>query len=127
MDGVTAYIALGANLGERLSTLRAAVRGLAAHTDIAVLRASLVYETKAHTPSPQETQPSYLNAVVEVTTTLSPEALLAYCHDLERAAGRTRRTRWAARPLDLDLLLYGSETRTSSQLALPHPRLGEPP
>ena len=125
MDKTIAYIALGANLGERLETLRAAVRGLAAHTDITVLRTSPVYETKAHTPVPGEAQPPYLNAVVEVETTLPPPVLLAYCHDLERAAGRTRRARWAPRTLDLDLLLYGSETRTTPDLTLPHPRMAD--
>lgn len=125
MDKTIAYIALGANLGERLETLRAAVRGLAAHTDITVLRTSPVYETKAHTPVAGETQPPYLNAVVEVETTLPPAVLLTYCHDLERAAGRARRTRWAPRTLDLDLLLYGSETCATPHLTLPHPRMAD--
>ncbi|HMB92578.1 MAG TPA: 2-amino-4-hydroxy-6-hydroxymethyldihydropteridine diphosphokinase, partial [Rhodothermales bacterium] len=125
MEHVIAYIALGANLGKRLETLRAAVRGLAAHTDISVLRASPVYETKAHTETPDETQPPYLNAVVKIETTLPPESLLAYCHDLERAAGRTRRARWAPRTLDLDLLLYDSERRATPELTLPHPRMAE--
>ncbi|MFQ5571480.1 MAG: 2-amino-4-hydroxy-6-hydroxymethyldihydropteridine diphosphokinase, partial [Rhodothermales bacterium] len=53
------------------------------------------------------------------------EALLEHCRTLERAAGRERRLRWEARTLDLDLLVYGRETRQSPELTLPHPRLGE--
>ena len=119
-----AYIALGANLGERIGALRAAVEGLAAHSDIEALSASPVYEAKAHTLKPDEAQPPYLNAVVAVRTTLPPEALLAYCHDLERAAGRRRRDRWMARTLDLDVLVYGRQTRRGPGLTLPHPHLG---
>lgn len=120
-----AYIALGANLGDRIGALRAAVEGLGAHPEIEVLRASPVYETEAHTLTPGEGQPPYLNAVVEVRAALTPEALLAYSHDLERAAGRQRRQRWRSRTLDLDLLVFGRETRTGAGLVLPHPRLGQ--
>ena len=119
-----AYIALGANLGNRIGALRAAVEGLEAHPEIEVVRASPVYETEAHTLTPDEGQPPYLNAVVEVGTTLSPEALLAYCHDLERAAGRQRRLRWRPRTLDLDLLVYGQQVHQALGLVLPHPHLG---
>ena len=123
-DATVAYIALGANLGDRLGALRAAVEGLEAHPEIVVQAASPVYETVAHTIQPDEEQPLYLNAVVEVRTTLTAEALLAVCHDLEQAAGRLRRLRWMARTLDLDVLVYGRETRHRPGLVLPHPRLG---
>ncbi len=120
-----AYIALGANLGHRIGALRAAVEGLGVHPVIEVLRASPVYETEAHTLMLDEVQPPYLNAVVEVGTTLSPESLLAYCHDLERAAGRQRGHRWMPRTLDLDLLVYGQQVRVAPGLVLPHPHLGQ--
>lgn len=123
-DAIVAYIALGANLGDRLGALRAAVEGLGAHPEIAVQGASPVYETEAHTAQPDEEQPPYLNAVVEVRTTLTAEALLAVCHNLEQAAGRRRRVRWMARTLDLDVLVYGRETRRGPGLVLPHPHLG---
>lgn len=118
-----AYIGLGANRGDRIATLREAVRGLEATPGIRVLRASPVYETEAHTLTSDETQPAYLNAVVHVRTRLSPEALLDVCLALERAAGRRRRRRWAPRPLDLDLLVVDGVTRDSDRLTLPHPRL----
>ncbi len=120
-----AYIALGANLGDRIGALRAAVDGLGAHPEIEVMRASPVYETEAHTLTADEGQPPYLNAVVEVSTTLSPEALLAYGHDLERAAGRQRRQRWMPRTLDIDLLVYGQQRHEAPGLVLPHPHLGQ--
>ncbi len=72
-----AYIALGANLGERFGALRVAVEGLGAHPEIEMLRASPVYETEAHTLRLDDAQPPYLNAVAEVCTTLPAEALLA--------------------------------------------------
>lgn len=118
------YLALGANLGDRFGALRAAVEGLGAHPEIEVTGASPVYETEAHTLTPDDAQPPYLNAVVAVCTTLPAEALLAYCHALERAAGRRRRHRWMARTLDLDVLVYGRQTRRGPGLVLPHPHLG---
>ena len=120
-----AYIALGANLGDRIGALRAAVDGLGAHSQIQVIRASPVYETVAHTLARDEVQPPYLNAVVDVRTTLSPEALLAYGHDLERAAGRQGRQRWMPRTLDIDLLVYGHQRHEAPGLVLPHPHLGQ--
>ena len=122
---VLAYLGLGANLGDRLGALRGAVAGLQAAEGVAVRRASPVYESAAHTLDPAEAQPPFLNAVVEVETGLGPEALLRLAHALERAAGRRRRRRWAPRPLDLDLLVFGRFAHTADGLAVPHPRLAE--
>lgn len=124
-EATEAFVALGSNQGDRASYLRSAVRGLDAHGQICVTEVSPVYETEAHTLAPDEEQPPYLNAVVALRTTLSPEALLALCQDIERKAGRERGQAWQPRTLDLDLLVYGTETRHSPQLTLPHPRLGE--
>jgi 2-amino-4-hydroxy-6-hydroxymethyldihydropteridine diphosphokinase len=124
-ETTTAYLALGANLGDRLRALRTAVAGLSATEAIEVLLASPVYETVAHTLTPGERQPAYLNAVVKVRTCLAPEALLAVAHDLERRAGRRRKVRWMPRTLDLDLLVYGQVTRQDADLVIPHPRLGD--
>ncbi len=123
----TAYIGLGANLGDRAAALRQAVLGLAAHPEVTVAGTSSIYETAPHTLRPGERQPAYLNAVVQVRTTLPPRDLLALCHDLEQRAGRRRpeARRWAPRPLDLDLLLYDERTCATPGLTLPHPRLHE--
>ncbi len=124
---VTAYVGLGSNLGNRIGHLQAAVLALQKHPEITALRGSPVFETKAHTAAPGERQPDYLNAVVEVQTTLSAEALLDVCLEIERAAGRQRSPglRWEPRPLDLDVLLAGETPYASSRLQIPHPRMHE--
>ena len=122
-----AYLALGSNRGRRIAYLREAVRWLNDHAAIRVKTASPVYETKAHTLDSAGEQSDYLNAVVEITTTLSAEKLLAYCHALEERAGRQRvnERRWGPRVLDLDVLVVGQEERNQEGLVLPHPRMGE--
>lgn len=125
--GCRAYVALGANLGDRARALRGAVALLGEHPDVDVLRTSPVYEAEAHTITPGEVQPPFLNAVVEVATRLAPEGLLALCLDVEQRLGR-RRTgtpRWAPRPIDLDLLVFGAVTYRAPHLLVPHPRMAE--
>ena len=117
-----AVVALGANLGDRLGALQAAVDGLAVDADTEVLAVSAVYET-APVGGPE--QPDYLNAVVLVETTLEPGALLALGQALELAAGRTRGQRWGPRPLDVDLITYGGLVSADPTLSLPHPRAAE--
>lgn len=119
------FIGLGSNQGNRLGFLRQAVREFGARSGTDVIAVSPVYETAAHTPALGEAQPDYLNAVLRLRTNLSPEALLDACQAIEAAAGRRRTRRWAPRTLDLDLLVYGSETRATEHLTLPHPRLAE--
>lgn len=119
------YIALGANLGDRIGAMRASVRCLDARSDIAVRRASPVYEAEAHTADPGAVQPPYLNAVIEIRTRLAAEEVLAICQALEVAAGRKRRVRWMSRTLDLDLLTLGTQVSLGPELVLPHPRLKE--
>jgi len=87
MDARSAFVGAGANRGERLANLRRAARHLAAGDAVSNLEASPVYETEAHTPDPDDDAPSYLNAVLRLRTTLSPEALLDACQSIEREAG----------------------------------------
>jgi 2-amino-4-hydroxy-6-hydroxymethyldihydropteridine diphosphokinase len=124
----TAYLGLGSNEGDRLVHLRAAVKRLQAHDSLRVTAASPVYETEAHTVSPDEEQPSFLNAVLEMSAECSPEALLHAAHQVERAEGRVRkagRQEWRPRPLDIDLLAVDDITCQTDDLTLPHPRLAE--
>ncbi|KEF33574.1 2-amino-4-hydroxy-6-hydroxymethyldihydropteridine pyrophosphokinase [Deinococcus sp. RL] len=116
-----AYVALGANLGDPLAALRWA-RGELRRLG-RVTGTSALYRTVPVGGPPG--QPDYLNAVLRLETDLPPPALLAALHALEAAAGRERRERWAARPLDLDLLLYGEEVWDTPGLTLPHPRAWE--
>ncbi len=122
-----AYVALGANLGDRPSALRGAVAALDGAPGVRIERVSPVYEAAAHTRPGQAPQPDYLNAVAHLTTTLDASALLAVLLEVERQSGRVRRAgeAWAARPLDLDLLLYGDRVLDLPGLTVPHPRLAE--
>lgn len=122
----TAYLALGSNLGDRFAALQQAVDALSGREGVVLRRASPVYETPAHTLRPDHAQPPYLNAVLEVATTLPPARLLAACLDVEAALGRARAdaARWAPRTLDVDVLLYGRMALDLPELIVPHPRLG---
>ena len=70
-------------------------------------------------------QPDYLNAVIEIVTSLNAEELLEICLEIENSAGRSREVRWAARTLDLDLLFVDNLAVNTATLSLPHPRLQE--
>jgi 2-amino-4-hydroxy-6-hydroxymethyldihydropteridine diphosphokinase len=128
-DEARAYVGLGGNLGDRLATLRSAVRALGELPGTRVVAASAVYETRPVGPS---TEP-FLNAAVELRTRLSPEGLLEALLGIEARHGRERRRRWDARTLDLDLLLYLRAASAGWEpvqmhvdgLTLPHPRLAE--
>ena len=117
-----AYIGAGANLGDRPAALRGALAKLQALSGITALEASPIYETD---PVGLIDQPAFLNLVVGVETTLTPDELLAALQRLEQEAGRERSVRWGPRTLDLDLLLFEGETRSGPKLQLPHPRLFE--
>ncbi len=113
-----AYVALGANLGDRLATLQAAVRRLEALGTVDAR--SSVYETD---PVGYAAQAPFLNAVVRLRTDLDPASLLASLQDIEADFGRVRSFRNAPRTLDLDLLLYDDLVLDTPTLTLPHPRL----
>lgn len=118
-------LALGANLGDREATLAAAVADLAAVDGLTVLGVSPVVETDPVLEPGSAPQPDYLNVVVAVRSTLTPQALLAACLEVEREHGRERRAggeRWAARTLDVDVVSYGGLVLDTPDLRLPHPR-----
>ncbi len=128
---VIAYIALGANLEDRLHTMRAAVHALAAVPGVHILATSSVYDSP---PVGPPNQPRYLNAVVKIATNSPPRELLAHLLHIERQLGRTREaTRWTARTIDLDLILYSdlilhegrSTDNSAPSLEVPHPRFRE--
>lgn len=116
---VTAYIALGANLGDARATVIQAVKNIGAIQDTRLVRRSSLYSTEPL----DSTGPDYINAVVEVSTGLNPQELLSELQQLEQAAGRERPYRNAPRTLDLDILLYGDITLDSPALVIPHPRM----
>ena len=114
---VTAYVALGSNLGDRGSYLARARRELDALAGVAVTAVTPVEETA---PLGGLDQPPYLNQMVRLVTTLPAGALLAACQEIERRAGRERRQRWASRTLDLDLVRYDDLLCDTADLTLPH-------
>lgn len=117
---VSAYIALGSNLGDRAGYLAFAREELAKVVGVRITAVSEIEETG---PLGGLEQPSYLNQMVRVATELEPRRLLAICHDVERLAGRRRSGKWASRTLDLDLVRFGSEMCDLPDLVLPHPGL----
>lgn len=118
---VTAYVALGANLGDAVQTLKDALKSLDRTPGVRLTKASGLYRT-----APIDSAgPDYVNAVAEVGTTLTAPDLLTALQNIENAAGRERPYRNAPRTLDLDLLLYGSARVASPTLTVPHPRMNE--
>jgi 2-amino-4-hydroxy-6-hydroxymethyldihydropteridine diphosphokinase len=115
-----AFVGIGANLGDRATTLAAAAGRLKAQPMISSLEASSVYETE---PIGEVNQPLFLNQVLGIETSLTPELLLRTLMAIEHEFGRTRTEKWGPRTLDLDLLAYEGETRDSAELQLPHPRM----
>ena len=116
------YVALGSNLGHPLTQLRAAVAALAQLPETQLQAVSSAYSSAAVGPGKQ---PDYLNAVARLNTHLSPIELLDALQGIEQQQGRIREERWAARTLDLDLLLYANLAMNTPRLILPHPRLTE--
>ncbi|AKG36954.1 2-amino-4-hydroxy-6-hydroxymethyldihydropteridine diphosphokinase [Paenibacillus durus] len=117
-----AYIALGANLGDREKSLNEALTLLNAHADIQVLRCSGAYETE---PVGYADQPNFLNMAAAVRTSLMPEALLKVMLEIEDQLGRVRTIRNGPRTVDLDLLWMDGKVLDTPLLILPHPRMQE--
>jgi 2-amino-4-hydroxy-6-hydroxymethyldihydropteridine diphosphokinase len=121
---VRAYVGLGANLGDRESTIRRAIELLAAEPAVEVIAVSSLRETD---PVGYAEQPRFLNGVAAVETELGPRILLDRLLAVERKLGRVRDEgpRFGPRTIDLDLLLYGDEVLDEPGLTVPHPRLAE--
>lgn len=118
---VIAYIALGANLGDAMQTLREAIKNLGCIPHTGLVKHSSLYQT-----APVDSSgPDYINAVAEIRTHLPAPELLAQLQTQERAAGRQRPYINAPRTLDLDILLYGSAHIQSLTLTVPHPRMAQ--
>ena len=117
----SAFIGLGANLGDPRAALDAAFVALATLPHTTLCAASSLYRSAPIDSS----GPDYLNAVVLLDTRLAPHTLLAELQRIERAHGRQRPYRNAPRTLDLDLLLYGARRIDAPTLTVPHPRLHE--
>jgi 2-amino-4-hydroxy-6-hydroxymethyldihydropteridine diphosphokinase len=116
---VTAYIGLGANLGERETNIERALSELA-RSGCRPTRVSSIYETA---PVGFSDQPDFLNAVAEIETDLGPRELLAVLDAIERRIGREETFKWGPRIIDLDILLYGDQILKEDNLEIPHPEM----
>lgn len=121
MPLITAYLALGSNLGERLEQMRCALQLLEAE-GIVIVNASPVYQNRAIGMGDAD---PFLNAVIEVQTELGAEALLDVCLAVENKLGRVRTGGWSPRTIDIDVLIYGEEQVKTERLHVPHPRIAE--
>ncbi|MFJ3663069.1 2-amino-4-hydroxy-6-hydroxymethyldihydropteridine diphosphokinase [Streptomyces sp. NPDC090119] len=116
-----AVLSLGSNLGNRLETLQGAVDALEDTPGVRIKAVSPVYETAPWGVDPGS-QPSYLNAVVVLKTTLPPSSLLERAQAVEEAFHRVRDEQWGPRTLDVDIVSYADLTSEDPRLTLPHPR-----
>ena len=118
-DSVLAALGVGANLGDPRAAVRKAIEDLAQLPSTVTVTVSSLYGS-----APLDADgPDYVNAVVQVRTALSPDALLAALQAIEQQAGRERPYRNAPRTLDLDILLYGEHRVDRDDLQIPHPRM----
>jgi 2-amino-4-hydroxy-6-hydroxymethyldihydropteridine diphosphokinase len=116
---ITAYIGIGANLGDAIGTVRVAIADIGTLPSTRISGKSSLFRTAPVDADGDD----YINAVVRIETDLPPQDLLARLQALEQGAGRERPYRNAPRTLDLDLLLYGSQRIASDSLVVPHPRM----
>ena len=128
MSTVTCYLSLGSTLGDRHSQLLLAIDLLARRVG-RLVRASSIIETE---PWGYDSPHSYLNAVVLLQTTLTPQQLLSTTQTIERELGRKQKTpansgdtlpSYSDRPIDIDILLYGDLQLSTPDLTIPHPRM----
>jgi 2-amino-4-hydroxy-6-hydroxymethyldihydropteridine diphosphokinase len=118
-----AYVGVGSNLAEPAAQVRGAIDALAKLPGTVLVARSPMYHTPPFGDVPQ---PPFVNAVAGLLSQLTPEELLAQLRALETALGREPpRERWGPRVIDLDLLVFGAEKRSTATLTLPHPGIAE--
>lgn len=119
-----AYLCLGSNIEDRVSYIQQVTNLLVETKLVNIIRTSALYETE---PWGNKNQPWFLNAVIEVKTTLEPKDLLALCLNVESQLGRDRDNseKWGARKIDVDILLYGDLIYDDENLTIPHKYLDQ--
>ena len=120
-----AVLALGANLGDRVATIDAAVRAIDAIDGIRLIDRSSAWESPSWHPAGEGLSPDYVNIVAIVGTTMQPLDLLDALQAVEDALGRERAERWASRAIDIDIVTIGDLEVAEDRLVLPHPRVHE--
>lgn len=120
MDNV--FIGLGSNLDNPLAQLKEAIEHIKQVKAVKLVAVSDFYSSP---PMGPQDQPDYINAVIQLSTSLEPEFLLDELQKIENGQGRVRKERWGARTLDLDILLYGTDVINSERLTVPHSGISE--
>ena len=116
------YIGIGSNLGDRASNIDRAIKAVSNIPGSRLKQSSSIYETDPVSEIPQG---KFLNGVLEIETTLRPEALLKELIGIEEMLGRKRSVKNGPRTIDLDILYYGEEILCSEGLVIPHPRISD--
>lgn len=111
-----AYIGLGSNLCEPITQVLTAYASMALMPGCRCLELSPLYQSKAIGPE----QPDYINAAAKIETRLSPFALLEELQKIEQTQKRVRNEHWGPRTIDLDILLFGSQSLNTERLTIPH-------
>src|SRR2546426_694467 len=119
MVGKKVYMSLGSNVGSREQNLRSAIDELP-HAGVAITRVSSFYETE---PVDLREQPWFLNCVVEAEAHFDAFMLLRALREIETKMGSKKLVAKGPRLVDMDILLYGSETIDTPELQVPHPRM----
>ncbi|HEB82266.1 MAG TPA: 2-amino-4-hydroxy-6-hydroxymethyldihydropteridine diphosphokinase [Gammaproteobacteria bacterium] len=117
-----AYIGLGSNIDQPRLQIKTAMAALDALDAVHVLADSGYYRSRPMGPADQ---PDYINAVVEIDTSLTPQALLRQCQQIEQQQGRVKKRHWGERCIDLDILLYAQQQIVQEDLTIPHPGICE--
>ncbi|MDD5491783.1 MAG: 2-amino-4-hydroxy-6-hydroxymethyldihydropteridine diphosphokinase [bacterium] len=115
MAAKTVYLGLGTNIGNKRKNIREAVRLL--RRDVKIVKVSSLYKSK---PVGYLEQPDFLNAVLEIKTSLTPRQLLKQVKAIERTMGRVKTVRWGSRLIDIDILLYDNKVIKTKKLVIPH-------
>lgn len=115
-------IALGSNLQDPMQQITSAIEHIKQLPQTTVVAISSWYQSQAIGPGEQ---PDYINGAIEISTALTPQTLLKQLQNIENKQQRVRSTRWGARTLDLDILLYGDRIIDEPDLTVPHPRMLE--
>ncbi|OEK01902.1 2-amino-4-hydroxy-6-hydroxymethyldihydropteridine diphosphokinase [Roseivirga sp. 4D4] len=117
MTGI--YLLLGTNLGNKTKNLEKVIELLVANR-VAIRRESSIYETAAWGI---EDQPSFLNQVIEIETSRTPEKLLELLQQIESNMGRVKKIKWGERLIDIDILYFGDTIVDQEKLKIPHPEI----
>jgi 2-amino-4-hydroxy-6-hydroxymethyldihydropteridine diphosphokinase len=112
------YLSLGSNQNTPERQIRQAIEAIRTLPRTSVIKVSSLYWTRAWGLQAQQ---DFCNAVLEITTYLTPSILLAHCQKIETKQGRVRKKRWGPRTLDIDIILFGNRRISTKNLKIPHP------